>query len=81
MTSKRIIKQYRTLVYWHEGLVTASACYKAEAAQGFEWSDEERKELHRASNLLHQAKGIVDELYSKRIGQAVTYDIRNGVDA
>lgn len=77
--SKQLIKYYRLLVFWCDKLENASACYKAKEVAKIEYTDDERVRLHQASHHLSEAKRLVNEIYSKRIGEAVTYDVRIGV--
>jgi hypothetical protein len=76
--ARPIIRHYATLIYWYDGLVRAASCWRTMEAAGFEWSEEERNKLCDASIQLEKAKDIVDALYSKRIGDATTFDVRNG---
>lgn len=75
--SGKIIRYYRSIVYWCEGLERISACWRARE-QGIEYTEEESKKMHEAGNHLESAKKLVNEVYSKRIGEAVTFDIRTG---
>lgn len=76
--AKAIIKYYASLVYWCDGLEKAAACWRATEATGIEYTDEEKQKMHQASAYLSSAKKLVNEVYSARIGAAVTQDVRCG---
>lgn len=75
--SRGIIKYYQSLAHWCKKLENASACWRANEA-GVEYTVEEHAKMNMAANHLDQAKKLVTEVYSKRIGEAVTFDIRTG---
>lgn len=71
MESKRLIRYFRSMAYWYRGLAQAAACWRAERDAGVKYTDEERAELWRASEMLNEARDIVRKIYGKRIGDAV----------
>lgn len=66
------------MVYWYDGLVDAANCWRAKERAGVEFTDEERVLLRQAGDHLSKAKDLVSQIYSKRIGDQVTLEIRIG---
>lgn len=78
LTSKSVSAYYRSLVFWADKLENGAACWRARERAGIEWNDEERKTLVEAYGLFQDARAKVDALFSKRIGELVTKEIRMG---
>jgi hypothetical protein len=77
MKSKKMITQYQAIIYWAEKLEQATTCWRAEQV-GITYTDEERRRLYEAMRSYEQAKRIFTEIWSRHIGEAVTFDIRTG---
>lgn len=75
MSAKKIINHYALMSRAVDHLHAVSSCFRAEKS-GVEYTEEERKKMHEAARLLSQAKDIVTEIYTTRIGRAVTAEIR-----
>lgn len=71
MSSKHLIAYYRSAAHWYWGLCKATSCYRASRI-GVEYTLDEQEKLREARRSLERAKALFTEIYSARIGAAVT---------
>lgn len=71
--SKKLIRMYQNLVHWYDGLWHAACCSTAER-YGFKFTEEELKKIWEAEVKLSEAKRIVQDIFSKRIGEQITLE-------
>lgn len=77
-TSKKLIKHFQRMAKAVRSVERTTACWMVELATGVKYTEEERVELFAASRQLSDAKDKVTKIWSKRIGDAVTSEIRCG---
>ena len=75
MSAKKIIAQFTAMSSAVDRLHKHTSCFAAEKA-GVKYTEEERVAMHEASGHLSKAKEIVTKVWSKKIGDAVTQEIR-----
>jgi hypothetical protein len=76
INSKRMIRYYGKAAFWLNGLENATTCYRAKKEAGVQYTDEERRKLFEARGKLDEAKKLFTEVWSSRIGAAVTLETR-----
>ena len=75
-SSKRLIAFYKTAAYWLNGLENATTCIRAKDEAGVEYTEAERAKIFEALGKLDEAKKLFTEVWSARIGAAVTLEAR-----
>lgn len=71
--SERLVKFYRSVRYWANGLREAPRCHRFHKL-GFGWNDHEKERLFAAQSHLNEAEKIFDILMKARIGEAVVQE-------
>jgi hypothetical protein len=76
--ARALIATYKSVRGHVRAIEQKTSCWKVQEDTGIEWTEAERAELHRASHGFDQAQKVFDAVYSKRIGELITFEIRVG---
>lgn len=76
-TLKKMQSYYGRCAYWMGGLDRITACWRAKEQAGVEYTEAEWEKIVTAGRKLNEAKQLFNEVWSKRLGDQLTYEIRS----
>lgn len=72
--TKHLRRDYKTLLYWRGKLSTH--LWRSDVMVEDDWTKEKRKLMNE---YIWKIREIADEIYTKKLGEAVALDVRNEV--
>lgn len=77
-SARRLIEHYRKIVRAADTARNLCYCWRYEKDTGLSYTDQEKSRLKEAQEHFEKAFQIVNEIFSKRIGETVTKEVRSG---
>lgn len=76
--AKKLIGLYASIRRQSSQISRMTSCWYVLQKTGLEWTEDEKRDLREAQTSFEQAKTKFDGVLSKKIGQAVTLEVRAG---